>query len=204
MAGMDPMFLLWAFVTAVAFTLAISVLRGGFRWARRMRVNSVWKAAGALTGLVLRPATRRETPELAGVYEDREARVQVVWAKKPRSGAVTRIVVKLRREGPLKVRVRRESSISVIGQLARVGFRPDRLDESEVFHVEGDRDLFRDVLGAELKKLFLAEEEWGFFLTESEASLERPKISTDLETIVESLQFLSRIAERIESGPADG
>jgi hypothetical protein len=203
MAGMDPMFLLWALITAVAFTLAISVLRGGFRWARRMRVNSVWKAAGALTGLVLRPATRREPPELAGVYEDREARVRVVWAKKPRSGPWTRVLVKLRRESPLKVRVRRESSISVLGQLARVGFRPDRLDDSDVFHVEGDRGLFRDVLGAELKKLFLAEEEWGFFLTAEEVSLEHPKITTDLETIVESLQLLSRVAERIESGPCD-
>jgi hypothetical protein len=200
----DSLFVLWALVTAVAFTLAAAVLRGGFRWARRMRVNSVWRAAGALTGLVLRPATRREQPELAGVYEGREARVRIVEASKPRSGLLTRVLVKLRRESPLRVRVRRESSISVLGQLARVGFRPDRLDDSEVFDVQGDRDLFRDVLGAELKKLFLSDGEWGFFLTEEEAALERPKITTEIETLVESLQLLSRVAGRIEGEKGGG
>jgi hypothetical protein len=140
----------------------------------------------------------REPPELKGRYRDREARVEVLKADPPRKGPVTRVTIRLRRESPLRIKIRREGTLRVLGQLARVGFRPSRLDPADAFTIEGDKGRVKDLVTRDLQALFSAEEEWSLFVEGSEAAIEHPGIITSSAPIQKSLNLLLELAGALE------
>lgn len=163
----------------------------------RRRVRRVWEGAASLTGLRLDPGRAELEPGLTG--DRRGHRVRVRGSH--RSGL--RSAVDLDEPSPVRLKIRREGTLAVLGRLARAGFRPDRVDDSEILELEGDPEAVRSLLTGRLRALLVSQDEWELDLAGRQAVLARPAMPDTSARIVEDIDLLCELAEGLqESRPS--
>jgi len=165
-----------------------------------LRVRRAWRLVAEREGMQVLTAGLRAPPRLEGTFRGWEALVRGVHPDRPRRGLDTRAEVRLSRPSPVRMRIRREGTLALLGQLARAGFKPDKVDASDAIEVEGDREVIRDLLAGSLGSLLRSMEEWRLEIGGDLVALERPGLVSSDKRLEGDLALLADLARRLAAG----
>lgn len=116
----------------------------------------------------------------------------------PEEGLQTRARMGLRVASPVRLTIRRDGPLALLGQLAEARFRREKLETSEAIEVEGDPETIRGLLTGPLKPLLEAFEDWRLEIGPHHVLLVRPGCDPDPELLRERLELLAAAADYLE------
>jgi hypothetical protein len=184
---------------SAAVFLLLRLIRVALDLWNGWRVHAAWRRVAGRAGLQLHSAGLRAAPRMEGLLGDREALVCGIQTDWPRRGINTRAELRLPMPSPVRMRIRREGTLALLGQLARAGFKPDKVDASDAVELDGDKEAIRQLLAGSLGSFLRTMEEWHLEIDGERVALERPGLVASDDRLQGDLDLLADIARRLEA-----
>jgi hypothetical protein len=188
---------------ALVIVLGIWAFRQVLSLWFRARINRTWGAVARRLDLDLDPYSTGTLPRMRG----RAQRWTVTVASERRDGPggalQTRFHLALEESSPVRLRLSRSGPLSLLGDLARSGFRDGGEDPDAASLAEGNPETIRALVTGPLRTLVNSFDDWTFRIEGRDVELSKPGIADSGPLIGERLEMLCAVAEALESEERD-